>query len=69
MKVVKGENYARQSVSFKDMRFENCNFSQAAPATALDIHGCKFIKCNLVNCTISDDNVITDCNIAQVEFE
>jgi hypothetical protein len=61
-----GQNFARQNPDVSYQTFNDCNFSQDEPGTALLAKNCAFNNCNLVNCILDSSNVLADCNTAQV---
>jgi len=49
---------------------QNCNLSQLEPHTdILKVYtGLTYSHCNLVNCDVSNDAIIEDCNNAHIDF-
>lgn len=63
--MIHGQNFARQNPDADGETFEECNFSQRFPGTALLAKNCIFRDCNLTNCTLDGTNTVTDCNLSQ----
>ena len=68
--MIKGKNFSGNVNPPKAERYENCNFTQPSPNTAIFVGDAtvrEFFECNLVNCVPPVGSKLTKCNTTQVE--